>query len=67
VSGAVFWISCKTSPPAIMYSNGWKEPKNYIRPEEDAGAMENGVSAEGDNQDMTEGNEFAQETATSKD
>ncbi len=24
VSGAVFWICCKISPPAIMYTSGWK-------------------------------------------
>ncbi|KAK3937829.1 NCS1 nucleoside transporter, partial [Diplogelasinospora grovesii] len=34
MAGISFWIFCKLSPPAGMEC-AWKEPKNYIRPEED--------------------------------
>ncbi|KAL8418025.1 hypothetical protein RB594_001581 [Gaeumannomyces avenae] len=45
VSGGVYWLACKISPPSIM-ETGWKEPKNYIRPDEleDAGSV-SGVDA----------------------
>jgi nucleobase:cation symporter-1, NCS1 family len=34
VSGLFFWISCKMWPPAHVELS-WREPKNYIRPEEE--------------------------------
>ncbi|KAM5352697.1 hypothetical protein ACJ41O_005419 [Fusarium nematophilum] len=34
LSGLTFWASCKIWPPAIM-EDGWKEPKDYVRPEEE--------------------------------
>lgn len=34
LSGATFWASCKIWPPPIM-EHGWKEPKDYVRPEEE--------------------------------
>lgn len=35
VSGFVYWALCIFFPPVIMFKHGWKEPKNYVRPEED--------------------------------
>ena len=50
-----------------MYSSGWKEPKNYIRPEEDGGAVEDGTSVGDDeHEEVTEKKDVAQETITSK-
>ncbi|KAJ9148927.1 NCS1 nucleoside transporter [Pleurostoma richardsiae] len=43
VSGLSFWISCKIWPPPIM-ETGWKEPRDYVRPEE---ADEEAVVVEG--------------------
>ncbi|KAH7363280.1 NCS1 nucleoside transporter [Plectosphaerella cucumerina] len=34
LSGLTFWVSCKQWPPAVM-EHGWKEPRDYVRPEED--------------------------------
>lgn len=34
LSGLSFWIGCKLWPPAIM-EDGWKEPRDYVRPEEE--------------------------------
>lgn len=33
ISGFSFWVLCKIWPPPIM-ETGWKEPKDYVRPEE---------------------------------
>lgn len=66
VSGAVFWVSCNISPPAIMYSGSWKESRNYIRPEEDGGGAEDRASAEGGDRRVAERKETAQETVIAK-
>lgn len=34
LSGLSFWVGCKLWPPAIM-EDGWKEPRDYVRPEEE--------------------------------
>ena len=68
LSGAVFWVSCKISPPDIMYSSSWKELKNHIRPEADGGVVGEGISAEGgEHRDGMEEKEVTQETVLSKD
>lgn len=66
MSGAVFWVSCKISPPAIMYSSGGKEPRNYKRPEEDSDGAEDGASAVGGDRRVAERKEIAQETVMAK-
>jgi NCS1 family nucleobase:cation symporter-1 len=40
VSASTYWALCKMFPPAVMYTEGWKESKNYIRPEEDTEVIE---------------------------
>ncbi|KAK7423516.1 hypothetical protein QQX98_000973 [Neonectria punicea] len=35
LSGLSFWLLCKIWPPASI-EDGWKEPKDYVRPEEEA-------------------------------
>jgi len=40
VSGGMYYLLCKISPPPIMYESGWHEPKNYIRPEEQGQVIE---------------------------
>ena len=68
VSGAVFWITCKISPPSIMYSlREWKEPKNYIRPEEDCSVvLEEGSISGSDQEGRMETKEVAQEMVIPK-
>jgi NCS1 family nucleobase:cation symporter-1 len=34
IAGFTYWAGCKLFPP-VLVETGWKEPKNYIRPEED--------------------------------
>ncbi|KAK9342067.1 permease for cytosine/purines, uracil, thiamine, allantoin-domain-containing protein [Lipomyces starkeyi] len=34
VSAGVYWLLCKLSPVPVSYNSGWKEPKDYIRPDE---------------------------------
>ena len=68
MSGAVFWVICKVGPPDIMYSTGWEEPKNHIRPEADGGVVGEGISTEcGEHRDGMEEKEVMQETVMSKD
>ena len=58
VSAMVYWALCKVDPPEIMYTEGWKESKNYIRPEEDLEIIEG--------QDVNEGEVFSEVELTGK-
>ncbi|KAI9738589.1 MAG: hypothetical protein M1834_008093 [Cirrosporium novae-zelandiae] len=41
LSGVIYYISCRIFPPKIMFPlKEWHEPKNYIRPEEEAETVE---------------------------
>ena len=51
VSGGSFWLMCWVWPPKVV-ETGWKEPRDYVRPEEEEqqevitvaeAASENGV------------------------
>lgn len=60
VSGGTYWVLCKLFPPEIMYNSGWKECKNYIRPEEEAQVLEGqvadeelGGASQGENKEVT--------------
>lgn len=63
VSGLVYYIACKIKPPAVMYTSGWHEHKNYIRPEEQGTVME-GQSID-DNESTAEANMKTRELVSS--
>jgi hypothetical protein len=48
VSAVGDWVLCKISPPPSMYTRGWKESKDYIRPEEDLEIIEGLVGIGGE-------------------
>ena len=67
VSGGVFWVSCKLYPPAVMYPlREWREPKNYIRPEEEGPAIDGESIASGEAPTYGETKEGLHESVTAK-